>query len=104
MGLPLSWLLGLRLGFGLDGLWGGIAVASLAQVRVLHPTAVHPSCTAMMPPQLSDHVIMAGDGWQSLWLRLLLRPVQPIAPSVSARFQPVQRMTGADCWVCLYRV
>ena len=33
LGLPLSWLLGLRLGFGLDGLWGGIAVASLAQVR-----------------------------------------------------------------------
>ena len=34
MGLPLSWLLGLHLGFGLNGLWGGIAVATLLQVRM----------------------------------------------------------------------
>ena len=33
LGLPLSWLLGLHMGFGLDGLWAGIAVGSLAQVR-----------------------------------------------------------------------
>ncbi len=80
MGLPLSWLLGLHLGHGLNGLWGGIAVATLLQVRMQNSILLHPSCTAIVIPShhrfvdtASAHVNMAGNLLQKLWLRLLLQ-------------------------------
>ena len=37
LGLPLAWFLGFKAGYGIQGMWGGIGIATTLQVLPLIP-------------------------------------------------------------------